>query len=123
MSFNSKYTGQQVETLLDQVNNGEVGGNSAYPIEFHGSNDTIFEITPNIYHVWDLVTSLTLTLAPETDSSVCNEYVFEFSSGSTATTLSLPSTIKWVNAPNIKTGVTYQVSIVNGLGVIAGFSA
>ena len=54
MSYNSKYTGEQVEELLDQIANGEIGGTSgnvAYAKVDHGISDTVFALTPNTFHV------------------------------------------------------------------------
>lgn len=93
------------------------------PIINHGTSDSSFALTANEYHVWGTMASLTLTLATPEDATIYNEYMFEFTSGSTATTLSLPSTIQWTIAPSIEANKTYQVSIVNNLGVIAGFAA
>lgn len=59
----------------------------------HGTADTTFELPANQYHTWGSVASLTLTLAAET-SGQANGYWFSFDSGDTATTLSLPETIK-----------------------------
>lgn len=98
------------------------GKASKVAIVNHGTSDTTFALTPNVLHIWGTVTALTLTLATPTDSTIVNEYMFQFTSGSTATTLSLPSTVTWVAAPSINAGATYQVSIVNNLGVIAEFS-
>ena len=66
---------------------------AAYSLVNHGTSDTTFTLTPNTMHVWGTVTKLTLTLGSE-QSDVVNEYLFQFTSGSTATTLSLPSTVK-----------------------------
>lgn len=68
---------------------GGSSGNGAYSEIDHGTGDITFALTPNTFHVWDEVSSLTLTLGTET-SGVANEYLFQFTSGSTATTLSLP---------------------------------
>ena len=70
------------------------------------------------------MTSLTITLATNVDSSILNEFMFEFVSGTTPTTLSLPSSIKWLNgeARIIEQNKTYQVSIVNNLSIICLFS-
>lgn len=92
------------------------------PVVNHGTSDTTFSLTPNVLHIWGTVSALTLTLATPSDATIVNEYMFQFTSGSTATTLSLPSTVTWVAAPSINAGATYQVSIVNNLGVIAEFS-
>ena len=87
----------------------------------HGTSDTTFTLTPNIFHVWGTVTSLTLTLATASTTTM-DEFMFQFTSGTTATTLSLPSTVKWVAEPEIEAGMTYQVSIVNNIAVIGGVS-
>lgn len=77
-------------------------------------------INPNHLYVWGTMTSLTIALATPADSTIYNEYMFQFTSGSTATTLSVPSTVKWVSEPNIEANKTYQVSIVNNIGIIVG---
>ena len=43
MSYNSKYTGQQVEALLDQVANGNAGGGGSITTEI----DPIFSASPS----------------------------------------------------------------------------
>lgn len=126
MSYNSKYTGEQVEELLDQIANGDIGGgtsgNVAYAKVDHGISDTVFALTPNTFHVWDTVSSLTLTLGTET-SGVASEYLFQFTSGGTATTLSLPSDIKWSGEdPIIEPNTIYQISILNKLGSILSWT-
>lgn len=123
MSYNSKYTGQEVENLLDQVASGNAGGggsssggSGAYAEVNHGTNDTTFTLTPNTFHIWDEISALTLNLGSETNG-VANEFLFQFSSGATATTLTLPDDIKWANdsAPTIAENMIYQVSILKGL--------
>ena len=81
---------------------------------------TTVEIAPNVLYLWEEVTSLNITLA-EADATKVNEYMFQFTSGATATTLVLPADIKWVSAPNVQANKTYQVSIINNLGVIGEF--
>ena len=75
----------------------------------HGTADTTFELPANQYHTWGEVTSLTLTLGAGT-SGQANGYWFSFDSGDTATTLSLPETVKTdiVVEPNMH----YECSIV-----------
>nr|DAR36532.1 MAG TPA: hypothetical protein [Caudoviricetes sp.] len=79
-------------------------------------------LSPNILYKFGERPSLTITLGGGT-VGIVNEYMFEFVSGTTPTTLSLPDTIKWSggNAPNIEANKTYQVSIVNNLAVFASF--
>ena len=78
------------------------------------------ELAPNTYYKWGEIAALTVTLAEPTNTDRTNEYCFEFVSGETPTTLSVPDTVKWVKEPNIEAGKTYQVSILNGIGVICG---
>lgn len=94
------------------------GGSGAYAEVKHGASDTTFTLTPNTFHVWDEVASLDLSFADET-AGVANEYLFQFTSGTTATTLTLVGEKQWVNGePNIEPNKTYQISIVNNIGLI-----
>lgn len=99
------------------------GGSGAYSEVNHGTSDTTFSLTPNTFHIWDEVASLTLDLGSET-SGVANEYLFQFTSGATATSLTLPDDIKWVNdaPPTIESNMIYQVSILKGLASVLEFS-
>lgn len=99
------------------------GGSGAYAQVNHGTSDTTFTLTPNTFHVWDEVASLTLTLGSE-QSGVANEYVFQFTSGATATSLTLPDDIKWANdsAPTIAENEIYQISVLNGLATALEFN-
>lgn len=99
------------------------GGSGAYSEVNHGTSDTTFTLTPNTFHVWDEVESLDLTLGDET-AGVANEFLFQFTSGATPTTLTLPDTIKWANdtAPTIAENKIYQVSVLKGLGSVLEFS-
>lgn len=91
------------------------------PLLLHGTGDTTYSITPNVFHMWDVVESLNITLATPDDPAILNEYMFQFTSGATATVLSLPSNIVWMSEPTIEASKTYQISIVNNLAVIGGF--
>lgn len=94
-----------------------------YPLVNHGTSDTTFELTPNTFHMWGIVSSLTLTFGSET-SGVANEYLFQFSClSSVATMLSLPSSVIWTDgeAPTIEVMKTYQVSILNNCATIQSF--
>ena len=93
------------------------GGSGAYAYVNHGTSDTTFELTPNTFHVWDEVTSLNITLGAET-SGIANEYLFQFISGSTPTTLTLPSDIKFSEDLVIEANKVYQISILKGLGSV-----
>lgn len=97
---------------------GDDGKN--YSVEVVESTTTTLEIQPNKFYKFGEVTELNLTLAETTDTTQLNEYMFEFVSGSTATTLTLPDTIKWLETPTIEANKTYQCSIVNNIGILVG---
>lgn len=91
-------------------------------VESGGSGTVTKQIKPNTFYKFGECSSLTITLGAE-ESEIVNEYMFEFVSGSTPTTLSVPDTVKWSggSAPTIEANKTYQVSIVNNLAVFAAF--
>ena len=91
-------------------------------MEDGGSGAVTKELQPNILYKFGECTSLTITLAAES-AGLENEYKFEFVSGSTPATLSLPDSIKWKDGvtPTIEASKTYQISIVNNLAVYAAF--
>lgn len=90
------------------------------PVQSHGTSSTTLSIAPNVLHKWGTVSKLTITLTAPTNTSVYNEYMIQFTSGSTPTTLSVPSTVKWVSEPKIEANKTYQISIVDNIGIIVG---
>lgn len=90
-----------------------------YPIVNQTSSSV--GISPGCLNVWGEVSSLSITLAVPSNNTIMNEYMIQFTSGTTATTLTLPATIKWVEEPSIDANATYQISIVNNLGIIARF--
>lgn len=107
------------------ISSGGSGGasSSVYHEVNHGNGDTTFTLTPNTFHVWDKVTSLTLNFGSKI-SGVANEYLFQFTSGPTATSLTLPADIKWANdnAPTIGANMIYQVSVLRGLASVLEFN-
>lgn len=92
-------------------------GTAGYPVVVMTASAA--ELTPNTYYKWGEIAALSITLGAEI-AGITNEYCFEFVSGVTATTLTVPDTIAWVQEPSIEAGKTYQVSILNGIGVIYG---
>ena len=89
------------------------------------STSSSMTLTPNVYHrnTSTSLSTLTISLGSVTDSTILNEYFVEFTTRSAGTTVSLPSTIKWVNGetPTFEAGCTYQISIVNNLGIVTKF--
>lgn len=78
------------------------------------------ELAPNTFYRWGEIAALSITLATPTNETITNEYCLEFVSGETATTLTVPDTVRWAQEPSIESGKTYQVSILNQIGVIIG---
>lgn len=102
---------------------GEKGADGKnYSVQVVESTTTVLEIRPNKFYKFGEVSTLNITLAEITDTSVLNEYMFEFVSGSTATTLTLPNIIKWLETPSIEANKIYQCSIVDNIGVLLGVS-
>ena len=54
-------------------------------------------------------------------SGVVNEYMFTFKVDGDEFTLTLPSGVKWVEEPSFEDGYIYEVSVVNGLAIAAGW--
>lgn len=114
--------GEQGEKGADGKNgtNGVNGKN--YSVQVVESTTTVLEIQTNKFYKFGEVSTLNITLAAITDTTQLNEYMFEFISGSTATTLTLPNAIKWLETPSIESNKIYQCSIVNNIGVLLGVS-
>ena len=89
------------------------------------STSTSMTLTPNVYHrnTSTSLSRLTITLGTVTDNTILNEYLVEFTTRSAGTTITLPSNVKWVNGttPTFEASTTYQISIVNNLGVVTKF--
>lgn len=112
------------QAIKDTINNKadmSVLNNFATKEKVKQMTETTASITPNILHVWGEVPELNITLADGEDDTV-NEYMIQFTSGATATTLELPDNIQWMAAPIIQANKTYQLSIVNNLGIIGEWS-
>lgn len=90
------------------------------PIEKIEPEVTQVVINPNKFYLFGEVASLSITLGEAIDGRY-NEYMFQFTSGSTATVLSMPSELKWQDDNELipSENTVYQVSIVNNLAVYA----
>lgn len=114
-----KRSGDGTKVLADDGGYAEFA--SPVKSEDGGSGEVTKELQPNTYYEFGECTNLTLTLAAETPN-IYNEYMFEFTSGTNPTQLSLPEGIGWIGgeAPTIESNKTYQCSIVNNIAVIGG---
>lgn len=79
-----------------------------------GASGTV-TMLPHVLYVCGTMTSLTLALAANPTSDFVAEYHIMFDSGSTATTVTYPSGIKFPDGetPTIEANKTYEFSIVN----------
>lgn len=127
--YADKQVSSEVETYVNE-HKEELKGNTGpkgadgqnYSVKIVESTSSTQEIQPNKFYKFGEVSSLNITLAAITDTSVLNEYMFEFVSGATATTLTLPNTVKWLEIPTIEANKIYQCSIVDNIGVLLGVS-
>lgn len=77
---------------------------------------------PNVFYNLGTITgNVTWSLAAA--SLACDEYMIQFTAGSTAPTITWPSGLTWIGgaAPTITGDKTYQISIQNNLAVYAEF--
>lgn len=89
------------------------------------TTDTNISLLPNVYYrKTNQSSKITITLTDATNTNILNEYFIEFTTAVTGTTISFPSSIKWANGetPKFDPNYTYQVSIVNNLGVYIKFA-
>jgi hypothetical protein len=73
-------------------------------------------LLPNVaYHFTsDAITALTITLVATTDTA---QYHFDFLSGDTAPTLTLPNTVVMPDGFAVDADMRYEIDILNGYGV------
>lgn len=109
-------TGQIYQDFgIERIELGKAGGETpVVPMV-----DTTATLEPNKFYQWGEVAELALTLG-EPKPDILNEYMFEFKSGDVATVVTGLESIKWPSVFKIEPSKTYQVSIVNGIGVMIG---
>lgn len=114
-------TNTQVNEKINSLS-GYVESNfmrKAEPIIINQTETTV-TINPNVLNVWGEVEELEISFA-EVDATKYNEFMIQFESGSAATTLTLPATVSWLTDVKIEANTTYQISIVNNLGIMEGW--
>ena len=97
------------------------GGSADIPRQEMKNTDTTITLDPNKLYVFPEMTSLTVTLAEPSNTNVANEYHFFFTSGATATTLTLNDVLS--DAYSIEANMKYEVSILEGVAYIKGVAA
>lgn len=116
-------SGSNIKTInnVPIIGSGNINIGSKELITFDTSSITLL---PNIYYRKTNQSGiLDISLSSESDG-ILNEYLIEFTTSATGTTILLPNTIKWANGeiPSFDVGTTYQISIVNNLGVCIKFA-
>lgn len=76
------------------------------------------ELAPGKYYIFGEVETLTLTLAAGEEGKLA-EYMFEFTSGATPTTITDIAGIEW-KGDTIEANKVYQASISRGIGILIG---
>lgn len=114
------YTRDEMDVLLGGKASTEYVDNKAGRMKVESMTESTVTILPNVYYKWGEVAELNITLGEGQEDGYTNEFCFEFVSGETATTLIMDENIRWVSEPSIGVNTTYQVSILNGIGVIVG---
>ena len=119
-------------TNIKTINGTSIIGNGAVFTgikQLYEISTTSIEIKPDAYYrILGQPSSLTITLGTHSNDNssiaMLNEYIIEFTTASTGTTISLPNNIKWANGqtPTFEDNTTYQISIVNSLGVCIKFA-
>jgi hypothetical protein len=90
------------------------------------STSSYMTLSPNVYYrnTNTSLSSLTINFDNVSNDKIVNEYLVEFTTSSNGTTILLPSSIKWENGkmPLFDNNTTYQISVINNLGVCIKFS-
>ena len=76
------------------------------------STDTAVELEPNKLYIFPEMAELTITMAEPSDTGIANEYHFVFQSGATATTFSVPDTVKLPSSFSIDENKIYELSVM-----------
>lgn len=108
------------EQTLTESQKAQVRANigAMTPIVTH--TDETAQIKPDCLNLWDSVTNLSLTLVPAADDGALHEYMLEFSTGDEEPSLTISPDVIWIGDNELEPNKRYQVSIVNGMAVMAG---
>jgi len=110
--------GQSVSQQTENIN--ALSEKAQIPIVQHASSEQRASIVPNKLNVWGGMSSLTIALLSG-DSGVTNEYMIQFTVSSSSFSLSFINSVIWMDEPDWEVGYTYQVSVLNGLAIAAGW--
>ena len=118
MAYNSKYTGAEVENLLDQVKNGNVGGSGSHQMNSEEIDEVWeLELNPNtVYISTGLNHGLNISsIVPPSNGALTAQYIVHCNIvDGGADGIVVPDSVKWANGvlPDISLGGDYELSIV-----------
>lgn len=100
---------------------GGSGGGDSYAGNYPKVTQASGSISPNTYTIinYALISSLQITLAAPTNTSIINEYIVAFYAKTSGASVLVPSSVVWVNgdAPTIEANCTYVISIVDNIAM------
>mgnify|MGYP005794706241 CR=1 FL=1 len=105
-------TGDYNPATKKYVDDAVGGVSAATPRQQMTTGDTTVTLQPNTLYVFPEMATLAITLATPSNTAVANEYHFFFTSGATATTLTLPDGI--VSDMSVEANRRYEASIMDG---------
>ncbi|MBO5435881.1 hypothetical protein J6A31_08815 [bacterium] len=112
----NKTVAEKFEAIEQAIDNIEA--DTTYPIV--ETTNTTMTIEPDKYTVFGTVSELHITLQEAENDGLVHEYCFEFTTADEFYGIAISPEPKWVDGLAIESNKTYQVSIVRGIGVIAG---
>lgn len=89
------------------------------------TTDDDITLTNNTYYrKTNISSNINISFDSPEDNTVFTSYSIEFTTSNTGTTIVLPDTVKWLNgnAPLLENNTTYQISVMNNLGVCAKYA-
>lgn len=105
----AEYDGSGAVTVTIPDGSGGSGGTVRIEKE---STDTVVELEPNKLYIFPEMAELTITLAEPSDTGIVNEYHVVFRSGATATSLTIPDTVKLPSSFSIDANKIYELSVM-----------
>ena len=91
-------------------------------IDKQSDTGTSYSLEANKMYIFGEKATLNIELQAAADTTVVNEYLLQFISGATPTEFTYPDTVKFVQEFEVEANKTYQVSILNNIGVMGGVS-
>lgn len=104
-------TGDYNPATKKYVDDAVSGVSAATPRQQMQNTDTTVTLQPGILYVFPEMATLAVTLAAPTNTAIANEYIFTFTSGSTATTLSIPDSV--ITDIAVEPNTYYECSIID----------